>query len=295
MNRARESGASAAGERSLGRRILIFPLTRIVVFVVAVGGALFVLGVLLNTFTAGLSDVVRGWLSVVLSLPLAHVVYVTLVRWVERREPLEAGFDGAIAETARGALAGALIFTTIVAILWLLGVYQVVSVRGVGAMNAVLVASLLAGYIEELIFRGILFRIVEESLGSWLALAISSGLFGLAHIVNPNATWISTIAIVVEAGILLGAVYMWTGRIWYAAGMHFAWNMTQGGIFGIRVSGSEMGGLLESRLTGPELLSGGAFGAEASVVGMLVGLAAGVLFLRMAISAGRVRPPYWRR
>jgi len=281
-------------EPGLARRILLFPLTRIVLYVVAIAGGLFVLQILIGTLGSTAPDGIGAWLSVLLGLPVAHGVYLGLVRLVERRDPREVELAGAAGEVARGVLAGAGIFTLIVAVLWLAGAYEVVGVNPPGAMTAALLVSLVSGYVEELLFRGVLFRIVEESLGSWLALGISSGLFGLAHVFNPNATWVSTAAIVVEAGVLLGAVYMVTQRIWFAAGMHFAWNMTQGGVFGIAVSGADVGGLLEPRLSGPQWLSGGAFGAEVSVVAMVVGQVAGLVGLRVAVRAGHVRAGYWR-
>lgn len=283
------------GGRSLGRKILEFPLTRIVLYVVAIGLGLFLLQISIGALADTSPGGPGAWLSVVLGLPLAHGIYLGLVRAVERRWPREIGLRGAAGEAGRGALAGAAIIGFVVATLWLLGVYRVTGVNPPTAMIAALLVSLLSGYLEELLFRGVLFRIVEESLGSWLALGISSGLFGLAHVFNPNATWISTGAIVVEAGVLLGAVYMVTRRVWFAAGLHFAWNMTQGGVFGIRVSGADLGGLLEARLTGPVWLSGGEFGAEASVVAVLAGLTAAGLSLWVAIRAGHVRRPFWRR
>ena len=77
---------------------------------------------------------------------------------------------------------------------------------------------------------------------------------------NPNATLFSSFAIAMEAGVLLGAAYVLTRRLWLAVGIHFAWNFTQGGIFGGRVSGITMDGLLESQLSGPTLFSGGSSG-----------------------------------
>jgi uncharacterized protein len=97
------------------------------------------------------------------------------------------------------------------------------------------------------------------------ALVISGLVFGLLHVANPNATLLAGLAIAIEAGILLGGVYMLTRRLWLAMGLHLAWNLTQGGVYGVAVSGHAMDGLLESALSGPAWLSGGAFGAEASV------------------------------
>jgi hypothetical protein len=126
-------------------------------------------------------------------------------------------------------------------------------------------------------------------------LAISSALFGLAHIGNDNATWLSSAAIMIEAGILLGALYMLTRRLWAVVGTHFAWNYTQGGVFGVAVSGTQVDGILQSRLTGPELITGGEFGIEASALAVALCVAVAVAVLRVAIRRGHVRPPFWRR
>ena len=114
---------------------------------------------------------------------------------------------------------------------------------------------------EELLFRGILFRWIEEFAGSWAALVMTSALFGLAHIFNPNATWFSSFAIAVEAGVVLGGAYMLTRSLWLPIGLHAAWNFTQGEVFDVPVSGSAVHGLVQARLSGPPLLSGGSIRA----------------------------------
>ena len=132
-------------------------------------------------------------------------------------------------------------------------------------------------------------------MGSWLALIVSAALFGLIHLLNPNATAVAAIAIALEAGVLLAAAYMFTRRLWLAIGMHFAWNFTQGGIFGVDVSGHEAKGLFQARLVGPELLSGGKFGAETSILAVTVCLGAGIVLIVMAVRKGNVVRPFWVR
>src|SRR5206468_8601734 len=137
-------------------------------------------------------------------------------------------------------------------------------------------------------FRGILFRIVEAGLGSWLGLLVSAAVFGLAHLANPGSNVIGAASIIIEAGILLAAAYMFTRRLWLPIGLHFAWNFTEAGIFGADVSGRHIGGLLRSTLTGPAWLTGGAFGPEASVVAVVLCLAVGVAFIVAAVRRGLV-------
>ena len=155
------------------------------------------------------------------------------------------------------------------------------------AMLLPLGLAVFSGIVEELLFRGLVFRLIERSWGTWIALACSAVPFGIIHLLNPHATVAGALAIIFEAGILLGAAYLLTRRLWLPMGLHAAWNFTQSGVFGIAVSGNEMQGWLHSELRGPDWLSGGAFGAEGSVVALAVCLVAGLLLLRSAYARGR--------
>jgi hypothetical protein len=155
--------------------------------------------------------------------------------------------------------------------------------------------AILPGFMEELLFRGILFRWIEEFGGSWIALVVTSGLFGLAHILNPNATWFSSFAIAMEAGVLLGGAYMLTRSLWMPMGLHAAWNFTQGEIFDVPVSGLDEHGLVQAKLSGPVLLSGGQFGLEASVIALVGATLFGVWLVWFAIRSGKIVRPWWVR
>ena len=159
-----------------------------------------------------------------------------------------------------------------------------------------LVIAIVSGTIEETLFRGILLRHLEKLIGTSGALAITSALFGLVHIVNPDATWFSSFAIALEAGILLGAAYLYTRRLWLAVGIHAAWNFTQGWVFSVPVSGGDAPlGLLITRRVGPDWLTGGAFGLEASVPALVMATGAGIVLLVLAHRRGHFIAPIWRR
>lgn len=280
------------------RRILFFPLTRILIafFGVALAYGLVQVGMLLFGQSQGL-DQAPFWilLSALLPMLAAYASYWLYVRVFEKRPLIELSLPGAPRELGAGILFGAVLFTIVIGILWLAVSYHVTGFNSVGELLPILAISLLSGLTEEILFRGILFRITEESLGSWLALFISGLIFGAIHLANPNATLFGGLAIALEAGLMLGAAFMLTRRLWFAVGIHFAWNFTQGGIFGVSVSGNEFTGLLESNITGPEWLSGGAFGAEGSVVAILVCLAAFALLYYLAQKRGHVVAPFWAR
>lgn len=284
--------------QSLGNRILQFGLTRIVLGVVTIVGV----GVLTNLIVPGLYGAlgfdVPGQDSLHYVIPLViavHFAYVGFVRLVERRRAEELSGKGAVRETGAGIAVGAGLLAATIGIIAALGYYQVTGSNPVSAIVPTFAVAVVAGYVEEVIFRGVLFRIIEESLGTWIALAFTALLFGFVHILNPNATLFSSFAIAMEAGVLLGAAYVLTRRLWLAVGIHFAWNFTQGGIFGGRMSGITVDGLLESELSGPTLLSGGQFGVEASIFALVLGLGTGVWFLVRAGRKGHFIAPFWRR
>jgi uncharacterized protein len=220
--------------------------------------------------------------------------YKALKRWVERAPDGEFSFAGAVQETGAGLLTGLAVFSTATAIVALLGGFDVLGLRGAGQIWAMLALAISSGVIEETLFRGVLFRHIETMLGSWAALAITSALFGAAHLVNPDSSPFAGFAIAVEAGLLLGAAYMLTRRLWLAVGLHAGWNFTQGWIFSIPVSGgSAPQGLLVTSRTGPEWLTGGDFGLEASAVALVVATSFGLAMLHRAIRQGQLRRPMW--
>ncbi len=154
-------------------------------------------------------------------------------------------------------------------------------------LPALLVVGLGAGIGEEIMFRGVLFRIVEEGAGTWAALVVSALFFGAVHIGNPGATVWSSAAIAIEAGLLFGLIYHLTRSLPLCMGLHASWNFMQGTVYGIPVSGTTADGWLVSQRSGPDWLSGGFFGAEASVVALalctLVSVALWLIAIRDAV------------
>ena len=204
--------------------------------------------------------------------------------------------DHAARDLALGLGGGTSLFSLVVLVAALVGVYDIVGVGSTRSILFVLVMfGIIPGVLEELLFRGILFRHLEDFGGTWFALALTSALFGVAHIFNDNATFFSSFAIAVEAGILLGGAYMLTRSLWAPIGLHAAWNFTQSQIYDVPVSGNDGTGLVEARLSGPELLSGGAFGLEASVIALVIATGAGIWMVVQAVRAGHVVRPWWVR
>lgn len=285
---------TVTSSKTFSQRFLRFPVTRILL---ALAMVLAVVSIEQGLVVASpVSRLLKNILLGLFTIPLVYWTYHAYVRYVEKRGMTELASTGAVRETVLGAFVGFLLFTSTVVVLALVGVYHMTGLNSLSVLAIPFINSAVGGLFEEILFRGILFRIVEESLGSWLALLISAIIFGLLHLLNENATLIGALAIMFEAGILLAGAYMLTRRLWFAIGIHFAWNFTQSGIFGIAVSGNEpQPGLFQSALQGPDWLTGGAFGAEASIVAVIVCTAAGIYLVYRAVKLGHAIQPYWRR
>jgi membrane protease YdiL (CAAX protease family) len=221
-------------------------------------------------------------------------LYWGFVRLTERRRVRELGGGRwGLLEGAGGLLLGAGLFTLVVLALVVAGAYHVVGRDEWTVVQWSLPAAAVA-FREELLYRGVIQRVSEERLGTWLALVFASAWFGWQHVDNPNAGLSDGLMIALFGGVLLGACYLATRRLWLAIGVHAAWNLVEGGVFGTPVSGYAIPGWLRSTVTGDEWLTGGAFGPEASLVTLAVTSAASAALLVVAWRRGSLRPPRLR-
>lgn len=282
---------------SLARRVFNYPLVQALI-----GSAMILAAMLAVSALGSLLGIVDGpcffflGVLVALSVVLAWKAYK---RWIEREPDREFALAGALPELVAGVLAGFALFTLMTGIVWWLGGIQFHGLRSPGETQWAYWSgiALMSGFAEEALVRGLLFRAVEKVAGSWIALGLSAAFFGVGHITNPNSSGFAAVAIALEAGILLGAAYMLTRRLWLAVGLHTAWNFTQGWVFSVPVSGTggDPIGLVVTTRVGPDWLTGGAFGLEASVVAMAVATMAGLWLLWWAHRHGRFAPPPWAR
>jgi len=282
-------------ERPLIRRIVDFPLVAMIIAIalfIAASAAATLLGKLLPSMAANAAAAVKGAIAIALMLAVYKLVIVRLGERPRDDLPIAAAPRG----LALGVLTGFLLFCALVGIAALFDVYNIVGPGDTRELVKDLIGmTILAAFMEELLFRGILFRWIEAFAGSWAALVVTSALFGLAHIFNANATWMSSLAIMVEAGALLGGAYMLSRNLWVPMGLHAAWNFTQGFLFDVPVSGNDMHGLVQAKLSGPVLLSGGPFGLEASMIGVVLSIPLGAFLILLAVRRGHVVQPMWIR
>ncbi|MET8068027.1 CPBP family intramembrane glutamic endopeptidase, partial [Micromonospora sp. NPDC005313] len=204
-------------------------------------------------------------------------------------EVTELARDGAAARLNRGVLIGFAMVAAVIVNIALMGGYHVHGLGSVSGAVGIFGLMAAAAVTEELMFRGLLFRLIEERLGTWLSLLLTGVLFGLVHLLNPDASLWGATAIAIEAGFMLAACYAATRNLWVPIGLHFGWNFAASGVFSVVVSGNgESTGLLDATTSGSTLLSGGDFGPEGSLYTVAAGAALTVVFLWLAHRRGHI-------
>jgi len=214
------------------------------------------------------------------------LVYLFCVTKAEKREVTELYLPNSPASLGKGVLTGILFFSAVIGIMAALGAYKVTSFQ-VDWSKIVenLCIFWLVAVGEEVLFRGIIYRMISMRWNCISALIVSALIFGFSHITEPNSTVWSSVAIAVEAGLMLGAAYEYSGNLWMPIGIHWAWNFMEGPFFGTMVSGKDAGySVLTSELSGSDLITGGAFGPEASVIAFVLGLAVAIYFTAKALT-----------
>ena len=256
-------------------------------------GSYLVLGVLAFTIIPGVVGYVLLLnIPAYAAVPLSTIAAVAtlyafkkyLSWYVEDGESLS--FGGKARMMGVGWAVSVVNFLAIIVCLFLCGCYRIVNVEfEVASQLSWLSLFLLVGVVEEVIFRGILFRLIADKWNIAVGLTTSSLLFGLAHLGNPGATLWAALAIALASGWLFGMAYAYHQTIWVPVGMHWAWNYLEGGVFGCAVSGTPLDyrPLITPRISGTDLLSGGAFGPEASIICVAIGIGISIVYTMLYI------------
>jgi len=261
--------------RPLGIRLLVL----LVVFALVDGAFAWI-----NAHAA--KNPVTGLVSGIATGALALFAYARIVGRLEQRNVSEArpvGWRPLLSGTALGIG----LFSATMLLIVMCNGYRF---AGGSVGHAIATFGMMIGIAvcEEILFRGVLFRLVEGRFGTVVAVIASSLLFGGLHLLNPSATIWGAVAIAVQGGLLAAGCFVLTRKLWLPIGFHLGWNFAESGIFGSTVSGSQdtVGGLLVGTAHGPAILSGGGFGPEASIFAVLVGGVAGLVLLRRAYKKG---------
>ncbi|MFJ8691660.1 CPBP family intramembrane glutamic endopeptidase [Streptomyces roseolilacinus] len=227
----------------------------------------------------------------VLGAVAAVAVYWLVMRRVARRSTPEIARRGAGREALLGGAIGLGFVLVSALLITAFGGYSF-SWAGHGFTAVVwsaVTVQIGAAVTEELLFRGLALQALEQLWGSRAALVITGVFFGVAHLAAPGASAWSALAIALEAGLMLGAAFLWRRNIWFVAGLHFAWNTTEQ-LLGIPVSGHTSEGLFTVDVRGSAVLTGGGFGLEAAPAPVVLGVLLAVRMFVLARRGGRLLP-----
>ena len=221
--------------------------------------------------------------------------YILFFKKYDKRAVTEFAVKGLAKNLIIGTSIGFMLQSLTILVMYLNGNYSVININPVSFILIPFALMFTIAIIEEILVRGIIFRIMEEKLGSYVSLTISSLLFGVLHLANPHSTLISSICITI-AGFLMGAAFIYSRNLWMPIALHFAWNFTQSGIFGAITSGNEKtNSLLKAKIQGSEFITGGAFGPEGSIQAIIFCALGTIVVLILSRKANKIIKPYWKQ
>jgi membrane protease YdiL (CAAX protease family) len=204
-------------------------------------------------------------------------------RWIDRASFVSLGLSlnrAYVRDLIAGVFCGIALISAIFLVVLGGGGLSVVSVQLPSLSFVMLtIAMILVAINEELYVRGYLLTNLMASTNKYVALLLSSLIFSLFHLFNPNSSTVGLVNIVL-AGLLLGVYYIHKRNLWFPIGLHFSWNLFQGGVYGSEVSGVKIASVITITTTGDPLLTGGSFGFEASLVTTVL-LSAAILVVHL--------------
>jgi membrane protease YdiL (CAAX protease family) len=285
-------------KKNIGQKILHFPLTKIIIglivcgVIIGVGQTLIQKILELTSIDKDLKNLIGGIFAAILVI----ISYTYLFKFYEKRKITEFSKKSIIKNLSIGIVLGVILQSLTILVIYLKGGYSVISINPILFIIPPLTMGITSAIIEETLFRGIIFRIPEEKLGSYISLLISALIFGALHISNPNSSLSAGIGLAIQAGLLLGAAYIYSRNLWFPIAIHFAWNFTQSAIFGANVSGNAISKtLITSKIEGAEWFTGGQFGPEGSIQATIFCLIATIVLLVLSHKEGKIIKPYWNK
>jgi membrane protease YdiL (CAAX protease family) len=273
-------------QRSLPQKIFISPgesrlraAWRLLLQSLLLGVILALLGIAANLVLVFLADISYAAFlllgALVTSLAVTLSVYLAR-RYFDRRSFTSLGLridSQALVDLLFGVGLTGLMMGMIFLVLWALNWIQIESIAWQVESWGNIAASILTmvaiftfvSWQEELLFRGYWLQNLSDGLSKSLGVLLSSAVFALAHWFNPNLDWLGLLGLFL-AGIFMAYGYLRTRQLWLPIGLHLGWNLFEGTIFGFPVSGQYQYQLIRQTVTGPDLITGGAFGPEAGLI-----------------------------
>jgi len=275
------------------QNVLRFFITRILLGTIVVAGLVALTEMTVRPFLvqSGIRDILVSLIMGFLEPCLALVGYILVFRWMEQRKITELAPKSLAGNALLGLSLGFLLQALFVGVLFLSGHYAVTGLQPVLLLIPSLATALIAGFVTEILIRGIFFRILEEKLGTMVTLALATMFFAMMHTGSKGASWLSVCCTAAQAGFLLSTAYIYSRNLWLPVFFHFAWDFAEPGIFGgINPGNTISQSLFNSSITGPDLLTGGGTGPQNSIQALVICMITGCVFLWLAKRKRYLRP-----
>lgn len=254
----------------------------------------FLAGKIMKIFSA--NENINNIISIFIVTLLVLYVYFIFFKFLEKRKIEELSKNTINKSLFFGILLGFILQAITIFIIYLVGGFKIISINPFSFLIPSFMMAFKSSIFEEILFRGILFRIVEEKLGSYISLLISAVFFGIVHLANDNSSISSTISVALNGGILLAAAFIYSRNLWFPIAIHFSWNFSLSGIFGANTSGEALStSLMTTEIHGNKLLTGGFFGPENSIQTTLICLAVSSFLIYLSIKEHKIIKPYWNK
>ncbi len=243
-----------------------------------------------------LHDDAKAFIVAVAEAFIATSGYIFVFRLYDKRRIHELGAALFLNNALAGFLTGVVLQSLFILIICLTGTFLVVNVNPVSVLISPFAFALTAGFVAEIIMIGVVFRLLEQQIGTVLSLFTFIILFAVLHINVKGATVVSVGATAMQAGFLLPAAYVFSRNLWLPVFLHLGWDFSEPGIFGcINPSSLLTQGLLKTKIAGNPLLTGGDTGPQDSLSSLLLCLVAGIIFLWLAKRKNKLIKPYWQQ
>ena len=279
-------------------RYLHFFLVKIVIGVVVVAGFValteWAAEIVLRRIFSG--DDVINFIKAIAEAGIALGSYILLYAFYEKRKIEELSISTFGRNASLGFATGIFLQSLFVLVIYLVATYNIIQIQPLSFLMAGFTQALAAGFVAELIFCGIVFRIMENKLGTVTALLFSAVLFMIAHAGVKEVTLLSICATSLQAGIMLNAAYVFSRSLWFPIFLHLSWDFAEPAIYdGINPGISIRESLITSRINGPAIFTGAQFGPQNSVQSIIFCAVTTWIFLSLAKRKNNFIKPYWKK
>ncbi len=277
-------------------KIINFPVLQIILGVALVNVLTFISESLIQLALSTLdvkNNLITSPLIFVIRMLSVYFIYLFFVKIFEKRKAYEISIDRqTIKDFSIGCIIGLSLISLTFSLLYLLGYCSIEGINNSADLFQSFRFAFFFAFLQDIVYFAIIFRISERHLGSVPAIIIAGIIFGFKHLLFPDYSVWSAIAMTIEIAVIFSALYIKTRRIWMMFGFHFMYNFIQNG-FLLKIQ--DMESLLRVKVNGPEIIAGSQNGLESSIIAIILSVCIGAYFMKKAKVEGKFILPFWKK